>query len=104
VSQRAETWDKRWATSEGRADWLEPHLAVVVILPQLHARGAPRGCSISVAAFGRRLGEIWRVLRPAGLLEATVLSTGDANYGIGRAGWSERAYPRPSGLFARPGR
>jgi hypothetical protein len=25
VSQTAvEAWDKRWATSEGRADWLEP--------------------------------------------------------------------------------
>jgi hypothetical protein len=35
--------------------------------------------------LGRRLGEIWRVLRPAGLLQATVLSTRDANYGIGRA-------------------
>jgi hypothetical protein len=35
--------------------------------------------------LGRRLGEIWRVLRPAGLLQATVLSTRDANHGIGRA-------------------
>src|SRR5580704_2119597 len=35
--------------------------------------------------LGRRLGEIWRVLRPAGLLQVTVLSTRDANYGIGRA-------------------
>jgi ubiquinone/menaquinone biosynthesis C-methylase UbiE len=35
--------------------------------------------------LGRRLGEIWRVLRPAGLLQATVLSTRDANYGIGHA-------------------
>ena len=30
--------------------------------------------------LGRRLGEIWRVLRPARLLQATVLSTRDANY------------------------
>lgn len=35
--------------------------------------------------LGRRLGEIWRVLRPPGLLQVTVLSTRDANYGIGRA-------------------
>jgi ubiquinone/menaquinone biosynthesis C-methylase UbiE len=35
--------------------------------------------------LGRRLGEIWRVLRPAGLLQVTVLSTRDANYGVGRA-------------------
>ena len=33
VSQTAvEAWDKRWATSEGRADWLEPHPAVAAIL------------------------------------------------------------------------
>src|SRR5215472_7989007 len=157
VSQTAvEAWDKRWATSEGRADWLEPHPAVVAILTELHARGARRvldlGCGVgrhalllaehgfdveaidgspaglavvreTAAARGlpvslhqgladalpfpdagfdyvlawnvihhgtlgdpaRRLGEIWRVLRPAGLLQATVLSTRDANYGIGRA-------------------
>ena len=45
-----EAWDKRWATSEGRADWLEPHPAVVAILPELHARGARRvldlGCGV----------------------------------------------------------
>jgi hypothetical protein len=50
LSQTAvEAWDKRWTTSEGRADWLEPHPAVVAMLPELHAR-APGGCSISVAA------------------------------------------------------
>jgi hypothetical protein len=38
-----EAWDKRWATSEGLADWLEPHPAAVTILPQLHARGAKAG-------------------------------------------------------------
>src|SRR5215472_4123887 len=157
VSQTAvEAWDKRWATSEGRADWLEPHPAVVAMLPELHARGARRvldlGCGVgrhalllaehgfdveaidgslaglsvvretaaardlpvslhqgladalpfpdagfdyvlswnvihhgTLGDLGRRLGEIWRVLRPAGLLQATVLSTRDANYGIGRA-------------------
>jgi SAM-dependent methyltransferase len=51
VSQTAvEAWDKRWATSEGRADWLEPHPAVVAILPELHALGARRvldlGCGV----------------------------------------------------------
>lgn len=51
VSQTAvEAWDKRWAVSEGRADWLEPHPAVVAILPELHARGAKRvldlGCGV----------------------------------------------------------
>jgi hypothetical protein len=34
--------------------------------------------------LGRRLGEIWLVLRSSGLLQVTVLSTRDANYGIGR--------------------
>jgi SAM-dependent methyltransferase len=157
VSQTAvEAWDKRWATSEGRTDWLEPHPAVVAILPELRARGARQvldlGCGVgrhalllaehgfdveaidgspaglavvretaaarglpvslhqgladalpfpdagfdyvltwnvihhgTLGDLGRRLGEIWRVLRPAGLLQATVLSTRDANYGIGRA-------------------
>src|SRR5262249_55875250 len=46
------------------------------------ARGADCRC---VGDLGRRLGEIWHVLRPGGLLQATVLSTRDANYGIGRA-------------------
>ena len=45
-----EAWDKRWATGEGRADWLEPHPAVVAILPELRARGAKRvldlGCGV----------------------------------------------------------
>ena len=34
---------------------------------------------------GRRLGEIWRVLKPGGLFHGTVLSTRDSNYGLGRA-------------------
>jgi hypothetical protein len=51
VSQTAvEAWDQRWATSEGRDDWLEPHPAVVAILPELHPRGARRvldlGCGV----------------------------------------------------------
>lgn len=151
-----EAWDKRWATEEGRADWLEPHPAVAAILPELEARGARRvldlGCGIgrhalmfaahgfavdaidgsanglavlreaaaargttlglhegradalpfddgsfdyvlswnvihhgTLGDLGRRLGEIWRVLKPGGLMQATVLSTRDSNYGIGRA-------------------
>src|SRR5215469_1435020 len=41
VSQTAvEAWDERWATSEGRADWLEPHPALVAI-PISAARMAP---------------------------------------------------------------
>lgn len=151
-----EAWDKRWATSEGRAEWLEPHPAVVAMLPELRARGVRRaldlGCGVgrhalllaeqgleveavdgsanglavlrdSAAArgqalglhegladalpfadasfdyvlswnvihhgtlgdLGRRFGEVWRVLKPGGLMQATVLSTRDSNYGIGRA-------------------
>src|SRR5690349_22630223 len=45
-----DAWDKRWATDEGRADWLEPHPAVVALLPELHARGVRRvldlGCGV----------------------------------------------------------
>src|SRR5437588_6466058 len=150
-----EAWDKRWATDEGRADWLEPHPAVVALLPELQARGARRvldlGCGVgrhalllaehgfaveaidgspaglavlrqSAAArgltlglrqgaadalpfpdasfdfvlswnviyhgtlgdVGHRLGEIWRVLKPGGLFQGTMLSTRNSGYGIGR--------------------
>jgi tellurite methyltransferase len=45
-----EAWDRRWATSEGRADWLDPHPAVVAVLPELAERGAARaldlGCGV----------------------------------------------------------
>jgi len=45
-----EAWDKRWATSEGRADWLDPHPAVMALLPELKARGARKtldlGCGV----------------------------------------------------------
>jgi tellurite methyltransferase len=45
-----EAWDKRWATSEGRADWLDPHPAVVALIPELKARGTRRaldlGCGV----------------------------------------------------------
>ena len=33
-------WDKRWATAEGRADWLQPDPDVVKLIPELDARGA----------------------------------------------------------------
>src|SRR6201987_3054941 len=75
VSQTAgEAWDKRWATSEGRADWLETHPAVVAILPELHARGARRvldfGCGVGrhallLAETGFDVEAIERI--PAGL-------------------------------------
>jgi hypothetical protein len=28
-----EAWDERWATPEGRADWLMPHPAVAALVP-----------------------------------------------------------------------
>jgi hypothetical protein len=31
---------ERWATPEGRADWLVPHPAVAALVPVLKARGA----------------------------------------------------------------
>ena len=34
-----EAWDERWATPEGRADWLVPHPAVAALVPVLKARG-----------------------------------------------------------------
>jgi len=151
-----EAWDARWASEEGRADWLDPHPAVVALLPELKARGAARvldlGCGVgrhglllaehgfSVDGFdgsaaglsflaaeararglplrlaqgsadrlpypeasfdfvlswnviyhgslgdtGRRLAEIWRVLRPGGLYQGTMLSKRNGNYGLGRA-------------------
>jgi len=40
VTTAIEAWDKRWATAEGRADWLEPELDVIALLPELKARGA----------------------------------------------------------------
>jgi tellurite methyltransferase len=35
-----EAWDKRWATAEGRADWLDPESEIIALLPELKARGA----------------------------------------------------------------
>jgi tellurite methyltransferase len=151
-----EAWDRRWATEDGRAGWLDPHPDVVALLPQLKARraqtaldlgcgvgrhalllaaegfaveaidGSPAGVEVAQAAAGargvtfgvrqgaidplpfadgafdyvlswnviyhgtlgdagRRLAEIWRVLKPGGLYQGTMLSTRNANYGEGRA-------------------
>src|SRR5438477_7596117 len=45
-----EAWDERWATPEGRADWLAPHPAVAALVPVLKARGAQHvldlGCGV----------------------------------------------------------
>ncbi len=148
-------WDRRWASAEGRADWIEPEADVVALPPVLKERGARRvldlGCGVgrhalffaehgfAVSAIdgsatgiavagetararglaldlrqgdadalpfadgafdyvlswnviyhgtlgdvGRRLAEVWRVLRPGGLYQGTMLPTRNANYGIGR--------------------
>src|SRR5438270_10860865 len=46
----AEAWDERWATPEGRADWLVPHPAVAALVPVLKARSAQHvldlGCGV----------------------------------------------------------
>ncbi len=43
-------WDERWATSEGRADWLVPCPAVSALVPVLKARGTQHvldlGCGV----------------------------------------------------------
>lgn len=45
-----EAWDARWATLEGRADWLEPDPEVSGLIPELKARGVRRaldlGCGV----------------------------------------------------------
>lgn len=45
-----EAWDERWATPEGRADWLVPHPAVAAMVPVLKTRGTQTvldlGCGI----------------------------------------------------------
>jgi tellurite methyltransferase len=167
-----EAWDERWATSEGRADWLEPHPAVVALLPVLKARGArhvldlgcgvgrhallfaehgfvveavdgaaagldfagraaaQRGLRVSLrqadadalpfadASFdyvlswnvifhgtlgdvGHRLAEIWRVLKPGGLYQGTMLSKRDTQFGRGAA-VAPDTFIRGSGPRAHP--
>jgi len=45
-----DAWDDRWATPEGRADWLVPHPAVAALVPVLKARGTEHvldlGCGV----------------------------------------------------------
>ena len=145
-----EAWDERWATPEGRADWLMPHPAVAALLPVLKARGTQHvldlGCGVGRHALlfaehgfavegidgapagldfarreaaarglrlslrqadadalpfddesfdyvlswnvifhgtmgdvGRRLAEIWRILKPGGLYQGTMLSKRDGS-------------------------
>ena len=149
-----EAWDERWATAEGRADWLVPHPAVAAVVPMLKARcsrnvldlgcgvgrhallfaehgfsveaidgatagldfacreAAARGLQLSLCQgdadvlpfadenfdyvlswnvifhgtmgdVGRRLAEIWRILKPGGLYQGTMLSKRDAQFGRG---------------------
>jgi tellurite methyltransferase len=150
-----DSWEKRWGTEAGRADWIDAHPAVVALLPELRARGVRHaldlGCGVGrhallladagfeVEAFdgsetglamlgetaaaqgftiglkhgnadalpypdasfdfvlswnviyhgtlgdaGARIAEIWRVLKPGGLYQGTMLPTRHADYGIGR--------------------
>lgn len=43
-------WDRRWQTTEGRAEWLKPEAEVTSILPVLHDRGVQNvldlGCGV----------------------------------------------------------
>ena len=155
MATAVEAWDERWATPEGRTDWLVPHPAVAAVLPMLRARGARRvldlGCGVGRHALlfaehgfvveaidgaaagidfarreavarglalslrqadadalpfadesfdyvlswnvifhgtmgdtGRRIAELWRVLKPGGLYQGTMLSQRDAQFGRGR--------------------
>jgi len=52
AAKAVEAWDERWATPEGRADWLMPRPAVAALLPVLKARAAR---STSVAALDEKL-------------------------------------------------
>jgi tellurite methyltransferase len=150
-----ESWNRRWATDEGRADFLEPHPEVVALLPVLKSRGASAaldlGCGVgrhslfladagldveamdasatglevlrqtatarnltleirhadadslpfpeatfdfvlswdviyhgNLGDVGRRIAEIWRVLKPGGLFQCTMLPWRNNNYGVGR--------------------
>jgi tellurite methyltransferase len=168
-----DAWDKKWATEEGRADWLDPEPDVIALLTELKARGARTaldlGCGVGRHALflaehglaveaidgsaaglkvaheiaearglslglqqatadalpfddgtfdfvlswnviyhgtlgdvGRRLAEIWRVLKPGGLYQGTMLPISNINYGRGRTvapdtfvvdGGDERGHP-----------
>jgi tellurite methyltransferase len=150
-----ESWNRKWASEPGRANFLEPHPEVMALLTELKSRGARTaldlGCGVgrhslilaeaglSVVAVdssatglevlretaaaksltlelrqadadslpfqdssfdfvlcwdviyhgdlgdvGCRLAEIWRVLRPGGLFQGTMLPSRNSNYGVGR--------------------
>lgn len=150
-----EAWDERWATPEGRADWLVPHPMVVAMIPVLKARGVKAvldlGCGVGRHALflaeqgfaveaadgaaagldfarreaasrglrlglhqadadalpfadesfdyvlswnvifhgtmgdvGRRLAEMWRILKPGALYQGTMLSKRDGQFRQGR--------------------
>jgi SAM-dependent methyltransferase len=150
-----DSWEKRWGSEAGRADWIDAHPAVAGLLPALKSRGVRRvldlGCGVgrhamllaeagfAVDAFdgsetglavlrdaaaargltlelkrgnadalpypdgsfdfvlswnviyhgtlgdaGARIAEIWRVLKPGGLYQGTMLPTRNSNYGRGR--------------------
>ena len=150
-----DSWEKRWGTEEGRADWIDAHPAVIALLPELRGRGVRRvldlGCGVGrhalalaqegfeVEAFdgseaglavlreaaasrgvsidikhgnadalpypdgyfdfvlswnviyhgtlgdtGSRIAEIWRVLKPGGLFQGTMLPTRHSDHGRGR--------------------
>jgi hypothetical protein len=49
-----EEWDARWATDDGRADWLDPHPAIVALLPELKARGARQVLDLGWASAAMR--------------------------------------------------
>ena len=150
-----DSWEQRWGTEEGRADWIDAHPAVVRLIPELKARRVRRaldlGCGVGrhalllasegfeVDAFdgsetglavlgetarvsgltlglqhgnadalpypdasfdfvlswnviyhgtmgdvGRRIAEIWRVLKPGSLYQGTMLPTRHVDYARGR--------------------
>jgi tellurite methyltransferase len=156
MTRAIDAWDKKWATVEGRADWLDPEPDVIALLPELKARGARTaldlGCGVGRHALflaehglmveaidgsaagvqvtretaqarglslglqqatadalpfddgsfdfvlswnvihhgtmgdvGRRLAQIWRVLKPGALYQGTMLPTRNINYGRGRS-------------------
>ncbi|HTW54527.1 MAG TPA: hypothetical protein VME45_21740 [Stellaceae bacterium] len=45
-----DSWQKQWATDEGRAGWLDPHPAVVALIPELKARGARTALDLGCGA------------------------------------------------------
>ena len=56
-----DSWEKRWGTAEGRADWIDAEPAVVALLPELKARAARSvldlGCGVGRHALA--LAEAW---------------------------------------------